>query len=551
MIEIANARIAIYARFSSDKQNDSSVADQVYRCKAAIEKAGGNPENAVVFSDHGISGASLDRPGIQAFLAQIPLNAFDILIAEDLSRISRDTGDTDRLCKLLAYHDVRLIGVADGIDTARDGSSSRLAVGFKAMMSDFFLADLSDKTRRGLEGRARAGLATGGQPFGYRTVKRAEGGSLIEIDDEKAVVVRRIFADYAAGYSQDKIARALNAGNLPSPRANSKRRGRGWMSSAVRVILLNRRYIGILSFGEDEWRKFPNTNRRLPRARAGGPLVETVREDLRIVDQDTWNAVQKRFESHPKMPKRGPRTHPLSGILICANCKAPMTICGGTKKFRYYACPSAKKRGLCTIEGTVRADRIEECVFEKLSSELRAHGPEVLAIIRDEMSRIENSRDDRTAPHAGRLTQLQAQLENYLNCLGATASESIVRRVEETEKQIAETRTALATEQVAAPTTIASDEEFVERVLSLSALHKHAHADVVRQSMRNILRDGTIECTRADDGGWVVRFAAIPAAIAELEKQKTPRDFSSGVISGGISPPVVAGAGFEPTTFGL
>jgi DNA invertase Pin-like site-specific DNA recombinase len=65
-----------------------------------------------------------------------------------------------------------LVGVADGVDTS--GKEAKVTFTVKSLLSDMYLDELSDKTRRGLEGRALAGFSTGGRPLGYRSVPQPD-----------------------------------------------------------------------------------------------------------------------------------------------------------------------------------------------------------------------------------------------------------------------------------------------------------------------------------------------------------------------------------------
>lgn len=212
-------RVAIYARYSSDKQSESSIDDQVRRCRDHIARGGGDPDGALVFPDYAVSGASLQRPGFEAMMSHVDAGEVSAIVTEDLSRISRDFADSAAIFRRLQFLDVPLIGVADGIDTSTPGAL--LHYGVKSVIAATYLADLGDKTHRGLEGRFRAGLATGAVPFGFRT-RKTDAGSVIEIDEAKAAIVRDIFRAYAKGRSFAEIATELNKRKVPTPRARSR-----------------------------------------------------------------------------------------------------------------------------------------------------------------------------------------------------------------------------------------------------------------------------------------------------------------------------------------
>jgi DNA invertase Pin-like site-specific DNA recombinase len=361
---LASKVVAVYARYSSAMQTCTSIDDQVYRCRKYIEDHGGAFRSNLVFSDSATSGASLQRAGFEQLMAAVRGGVVDTIVVEDVSRVSRDMADSAALYRELDYLAVRMIGIADGIDTATKGS--KLSFNFKAMMSDFYLEDLRDKTLRGLEGRARQGLSTGGLPFGYASQPVLDEfgksrGSRIVIDEEQAEVVRRMFKMYVDGYSSADIAGALNQEHVPTPRFKSRHRKVGWIASTVRNILENPAYMGHWSFKKRQWRKIPGTNTRRYRNRPQDEVMRSVHHDRRIVDQDIWTAVQtRRAEVKAKYTRGGGpgapgkrNNYPLSGLLRCGNCGAPMVLTSGSSA-GYYVCGDAKKRRTCNNRQSVR-----------------------------------------------------------------------------------------------------------------------------------------------------------------------------------------------------
>ena len=81
-------RIAIYARFSSALQNDTSVDDQVHRCIRFIQEEGGTHNPSLVFEDRATSGASLQRPGFEQLMQKAKNQEVDVIVVEDMSRVS-------------------------------------------------------------------------------------------------------------------------------------------------------------------------------------------------------------------------------------------------------------------------------------------------------------------------------------------------------------------------------------------------------------------------------------------------------------------------------
>ena len=206
-------RVAIYARYSSDNQRDASIEDQIRLCREHAEQQGWQVVES--YADHAISGSSLLRPGIQNLLSDAASEAFDIILAEALDRLSRDQEDIAGIYKRMRFAGVRII-------TVSEGEISNLHIGLKGTMNALYLQDLADKTRRGLRGRIEAGKSGGGLCYGYDVVERVDdNGEPLrgdrKINETEVAIVRRIFEDYATGHSSRTIAHQLNAEGIPGP----------------------------------------------------------------------------------------------------------------------------------------------------------------------------------------------------------------------------------------------------------------------------------------------------------------------------------------------
>lgn len=131
-------RAAIYARYSSDLQSETSAEDQARLCRSRIEQEGWSLID--VFADLAISGATRNRPGLNALLGRA--GEFDVLVAEFLDRLSRDQEDIASIYKRLRFAGVRIV-------TLSEDEISELHIGRKGTIGALFLKDLGEKTRRG------------------------------------------------------------------------------------------------------------------------------------------------------------------------------------------------------------------------------------------------------------------------------------------------------------------------------------------------------------------------------------------------------------------
>lgn len=345
-------RTAAYARYSSDQQSAASLDDQLRNCRAFCNRQGW--PTPVVYSDAAMSGARNDRPGYLRLLADV--GRFDVIIVDDLSRLSRDSIEVAQAIRRLTFRGVRVIGVSDSLDTSRD--DSKINASLRGLMGEIYLDDLRKKTHRGLKGRAIAGASAGGLPYGYRVTEVGQRS----IDEAQASIVRRVFAEYLQGMTPRAIAAGLNRDGVPASRGGT------WAMTAIHGdvrrgigMLVNPIYVGRPVWNRSRWVKHPETGRRVRQER---PESEWVRQDLpelAIVSAATWNAVQARLRgcSAPTGSAGRPMRHLLSGLLRCGECGGPLVVVDAYN----YGCATARDRSTCPSRVRLRRKVVEHALL--------------------------------------------------------------------------------------------------------------------------------------------------------------------------------------------
>lgn len=535
---LATGRVAIYARYSSDKQSCTSIDDQVARCRKYVEDAGGTVHDEHVFVDAAVSGASLERAGWEALMKLVDSapKRIDAIVTEDISRVTRDFADWGTVFRDLRFRDVALVSVQEGTSTG--DKSSKLAMHMKALIADQYLDDLRDKTHRGMVGHANRGMSTGLLPYGFVSIAD-EGrgpGRRVVIDETRAEVVRTIFRMRAEGASFGRIASVLNERHVEPPRGKGKRRREGWVGSAIRAMLTNEKYIGVSRWNQRRFVKVPGTNKRVARLR---PEAEhTVREDesLRIVPQVDWDAVNAQFRANEVKyagtvaGRRGrPSSHLLSGLLFCGACGAVMTIHGGARDRRYYRCDDRAKRGTCTVRISVRESIVRERVLEAVGNLLKS--PPVVDLVRRRLveERAKRAAQGRTGlvELKRRLTETDTQLANLVDSVAkGLVSRSITEAIGKLEVQADSLRLEIerSEAEVTAPVRLPTLEQAVARIQQLDRL---LEADVARgrQALSALLKDGRIHLF-LEDGGYVARATLFPGALFVAPAPQTKNDNS-------------------------
>ncbi|HEX4354402.1 MAG TPA: recombinase family protein, partial [Polyangiales bacterium] len=373
--------VAIYARYSTDKQDARSIDDQLRRCREFAARH--DQEVVAEFSDAATSGAHTDRVNLRRMLDVATATKrppFKAVIVDDLSRLSRDLGDTWRIIFTdLAAVDVRVTDASTGMSS--DASGARTMFAAMAMVNDTFLQLVRHETHRGLQGRAIAGFSTGGSLYGFTTFEeenpsdRDHPRKLWAIDETEAEIVRRIYRMFDEGsHGYRSIADLLNREGVPAPRNNGRggKHGGGWGHSTIRAILASEKYMGRWRWNATKWIRVPGkrARRQLPRPESEHVVREYL--ELAIIDQITWHRVQTKFERRKQGGNRGEvmranqHTYLLSGLLRCGVCGGPMSVNGQKVKngVRYasFGCSAHASRGgsICSNGWSINEKKLTE-----------------------------------------------------------------------------------------------------------------------------------------------------------------------------------------------
>jgi site-specific DNA recombinase len=477
-----SARSAIYARYSSEKQNSLTIDQQIRKCREHADRSGLRIEEEHVYADQAISGATDDRGGLQRLLSaakSVP-RPFDVILVDDTSRLSRKLVDSLRIFELLQFAGVRVVFVAQGIDT--NSEQAELLVATHGIVDSLYLKDLSKRTFRGVEQLAINGLHTGGRVFGYRRVpieSAAEtdchGRPLIKgvrlaVDPDQASTVRRIFERYAAGDSLKRVALDLNDEGIPSPQPQKGRVSQSWCPSSIRHILHNERYRGIVIWGKTFKLRSQETGKRIYRRKAESEWRRTDLPEQRIVTDTLWNAVRERMlvvqhlygvEAMAGILRGRAAASPylFTGLLECSVCHGSVTIVSGQWKNRgdsRYGCSMHAYRGVsvCTNNLLVGRSRLEAQLLAGLQAKV-LH-PDVieytLQSFETQLLRSASHRGDQSAVFQKRVEGIEKQIRN---CTDAIAEgrryPSLMAKLSELEQDLADTKAKIAS---SAPRTV-------------------------------------------------------------------------------------------------
>jgi site-specific DNA recombinase len=387
-------RCAVYARYSSDAQRETSIEDQVRNCRAAAERNGWVVLDEYIRSDAQLTGRTMvGREGLAELirLAKTKPRPYDVILVDDTSRFGRYLPDVLREADILAHHGVSLYFVSDRLDS-RD-SSFRFAYIIKGIGDEQYVRGLSDKVHRGQEGCIRRGQASGGTCYGYKNRLITESsqsgrgatvnvlGAVPEIIPEEAAIARRILEMRATGLGYGTISKTLNDEGVPAPRRKYNGRvQQRWFPSAIKEICRNEIYHGVRVWNRTVCVFNSADGTKVKRKRPPSEWVRVEAPQLAIISDELWAKVQEvnqrtRDKSYGRR-KGGmertetSRTYLFSGVTTCGVCGGSFTVVGGKAPNVHYGCRNHRYQQSCDARVTIRRERLEQQLIAAISRNL-------------------------------------------------------------------------------------------------------------------------------------------------------------------------------------
>lgn len=350
----APLRCAIYTRKSTEHNLDlafNSLDAQRDACEAYIRSQAHEGWILVPdrYDDGGLSGASLERPALQALLDQVRAGKVDIIVVYKVDRLTRSLADFAKLVELFDEHDASFVSVTQSFNTT--SSMGRLTLNVLLSFAQFEREVIGERVRDKIAASKRKGIWVGGPvPLGYRSVNKT-----LEVVPEHAAVVERIFRLYLEEHSLTALAARLDREGIRPPErlltnGRSLQAGR-FMVGPLRHILRNRFYIGEVAYkGEVHKASHPT-----------------------IIGKELFEAVQQRLEEQAvgHRMKLAESEALLAGLLFddAGNAMSPSHTNKRGVRYRYYV-SQAHLQGEAAKAGSrsrVPAPDIEKLVHDAVS----------------------------------------------------------------------------------------------------------------------------------------------------------------------------------------
>ncbi len=351
-----SVRCAIYTRKSTEaglEQEFNSLDAQRESAEAFIKSQTHEGWTCLpkAYDDGGFTGGNLDRPALQRLIADIEAGLVDCVVVYKVDRLSRSLLDFARLMERFDKHKVAFVSVTQQFNTA--SSMGRLILNVLLSFAQFEREIISERTRDKVAATRRKGKWSGGAPIlGYDI--DAHGTRLI-VNEDEAVQVRAIFQLYLDCGSLLPVIRELERRDWTNKRWQT-RAGHGSGGSPISKTALHRLLSNVVYIGKVRYKNEVHDG-----------------EHPALIDAETWQKVQALLQRNGRSgggPGRNTQGFLLKGILHCAACGCSMTPSHtrrGNRRYRYYVCTNAQKRGWdqCPSK-SIPAGEIEKYVVQEM-----------------------------------------------------------------------------------------------------------------------------------------------------------------------------------------
>ena len=325
-------KAVIYARFSSHAQTEQSIEGQLREC---YEYAKRNDLTIIAeYIDRALTGTTDKRPQFLKMIDDSKKKHFEYVLVYQLDRFARNRYDSANYKAKLKKNGVRVLSAKENIS---EDASGILIEGVLESMAEYYSAELSQKTKRGVKESLLKGNFIGGYTIlGYDIVNKKW-----QINPVEAEIVRDIFERYKNGEKAKNIAERLNRTGI------KPKNGTEFTVNQLSRIIRNEKYIGKIT------------------------IDDTVYSDVvpPIIDARLFKECNLMMDEHKhrQHDSKSEKPYILSGKMFCGYCGAAMTAETGTSQngqvYHYYKCYGKKKNNADCNKKTVKQSEIEDIVF--------------------------------------------------------------------------------------------------------------------------------------------------------------------------------------------
>ena len=311
-----NIRACAYARVSTKHQSDLSLDAQFTEIEREANRYG--MKIIQKYSDKE-SGKNTGRKNFLKMLEDCREGLYNVIFVHDFQRFGRGGASDEVLIEELQKEGIFTISVNGGVNPMDD--IAEVLRGMNLILGGWERKKIASRTAHRMRSYAENGFFMGGlPPYGYKVIEvkdpYGKKRKKLEIDEEKAPVVKEIFERFSKGDSYNIIIESLNKRGIKS------QRDKKFSKTSIFDILHNKKYCGIQIYAKGS--KHQHHINRKDAIEVKGVLPAIISEEL-------YFKCSERFRTIP--PRKN--EYLLSGFIFCGICGHKMSGSGGNRMVTY------------------------------------------------------------------------------------------------------------------------------------------------------------------------------------------------------------------------
>ena len=387
--EVLRMVVVAYARVSTEKEEQEDSFERQVSYYTTLINSKPEWKFGGIYADPGITGTRAEkRPDFLRMIEDCRAGKINKILVKSISRFARNTVDALNYIRELKELGISIYFENENIDTLTPGGEVLITI--LAAMAEQESRTMSTNIKWSYQKKFKNGevLLNTSMMMGYiKTDRRDEEGKVIyEINEEEAVVVRRIYREYLSGVTVTRICRGLEADGIPTKLGRKR-----WQPSVIKSILTNEKYTGDALLGKTF--KADVLSKKRQKNMGQAPMYYAEGTQPAIIEKEVFELVKAEMQHRADEKNtavgnsRYTSKYPFSGLLVCGECghklRRHVRKVGSGKQVPAWGCSNRISNGRAACDSHHVNEETLQRTYTAAVQEMIADAEEVIRLVQD------------------------------------------------------------------------------------------------------------------------------------------------------------------------
>ena len=387
--EVLRMVVVAYARVSTEKEEQEDSFERQVSYYTTLINSKPEWKFGGIYADPGITGTRAEkRPDFLRMIEDCRAGKINKILVKSISRFARNTVDALNYIRELKELGISIYFENENIDTLTPGGEVLITI--LAAMAEQESRTMSTNIKWSYQKKFKNGevLLNTSMMMGYiKTDRRDEEGKVIyEINEEEAVVVRRIYREYLSGVTVTRICRGLEADGIPTKLGRKR-----WQPSVIKSILTNEKYTGDALLGKTF--KADVLSKKRQKNMGQAPMYYAEGTQPAIIEKEVFELVKAEMQHRADEKNtavgnsRYTSKYPFSGLLVCGECghklRRHVRKVGSGKQVPAWGCSNRISNGRASCDSHHVNEETLQRTYTAAVQEMIADAEEVIRLVQD------------------------------------------------------------------------------------------------------------------------------------------------------------------------